>query len=412
VTHSLPESAALSIETPAGRVVASGDFKIDEHPIDGHTTDQARLRAIGDLGVELLLSESTNAERPGRTRSEIEVGLEIERLVREAQGRVVVACFASHLHRLEGVVRAARSSGRRIALVGRALETAWRVGIEGGHLSADPTMLVDDRRIGTLPRRDVLVVVTGSQGEPRAGLARIAGGAEEQLKVVPGDRVIVSASTIPGNERAVRRLVNSIVRSGGEVLHDRMAMVHCSGHAHRDEQVDLLRWIRPRSFVPVHGDRAMLERHARTAIEAGVPAERVFVLEDGESVVLREGVLSRGPSEPITHRAIDADTGDVLPWSGVEDRRRLASSGVVVVSLAMDAQGRISGSPELSAFGVRLPEEVLTALKAELERAVGEVSGQPDAERKDQLRSRIRREISARTGARPWVEIQILEVRP
>jgi ribonuclease J len=403
MTHSLPDSAALHIETRAGRVLHSGDFKLDPRPLDGRLSDVERLRALGELGVELLLADSTNSELPGSTGAEAEVGLEIERLVREAPERVVVACFASHLHRIEGVVRAARSGGRRIALVGRALQTAWRLGIEGGHLSGEPGLLLDERRLERVPRKEQLLLVTGSQGEPRAGLSRVATGGEAALRLGPGDRVILSASTIPGNERAVRRLKNAMRRTGAEVVDDRMAAVHCSGHAHQDEQAELLRLVRPRFFVPVHGDRAMLERHAQTAVAAGiVPRERVLVIEDGDSAVLSAGELRRGPTEPVRPRPVDADSGEIIGWEELEDRRRIGASGLLVCVAGLGFP------PAIAAHGFRAPKALEVALAEEVSGLLPLLSELAPPDRVEMVRLALRRRVTERTGAHPVIDVRLV----
>lgn len=364
VTHSLPESAALFIETPAGRVLHSGDFKLDPTPADGLPTDVERLKALGDGGVDLLLADSTNSEVPGLNRSEKVVGLEIDRLVGESDGRVYVACLASHLHRVDAIVRAARKHGRRIALVGRALVDTWRIGLELGHLDADATIIVSEDRIASLPRRELVVITTGTQGEPQAGLSRIAQGRDAHLRAEKGDRIIISARTIPGNERAVRRLVNLLAKQGIEVIDDHMCPVHCSGHACQGEQAELLRMVRPKHFVPLHGERAMLEAHAKTALREGVASERVLVVEDGESLVLSGGSLARGPEEAVSRRALDGE-GRVLDWGDVKDRAKIGRAGLVVASMALDARtGRLLEAPVLTARGLTLDPRFVERLRA------------------------------------------------
>lgn len=410
VTHSLPDCAALYIETGAGRVLHSGDFKLDPAPHDGRPTDVGRLRALGEQGIDLLLADSTNSEVSGRTPPETEVGLAIDRLVGEARGRVFVACFASHLHRVEAIMRAARRHGRKVALVGRALQETVRIGVEEGHLDCDVTTLLAEERIDQVRPEEMLVIITGSQGEPQAGLSRLASGRDASLRCAPGDRVIMSSRTIPGNERAVRLLINQLIRLGVEVITDRMEPVHCSGHACQSEQADLIRIAKPACFVPIHGERSMLEAHARTAQGEGVAADQTLVIEDGESVVLAGGRLVRGESEMVSHRAIDGE-GRALDWGDVRDRQKIGRAGLVVCSLAVDRRtGRSLDRPAVTFRGLTpsraLAERIASAM---VETAGAERS--PGAEaREDALRAAIRNVLRADRALVPEVSVHVLAV--
>jgi ribonuclease J len=388
VTHSLPESAALCIEAPSGRVVHSGDFKLDKNPHDGALTDTDRLRALGDLGVDLLLADSTNSEVPGHNRCERDVGLEIDRLIGEAKSRVIIAVLASHLHRVEAIMHASRKHGRRVALVGRALYELVKIGIETGHLDIDESLLVTEDRIAYVPKRELVILTTGSQGETQAGLSRIASARDDQLRPEPDDRVIISARTIPGNEQAVRRVVNAFARRGVTVLTDRMLPVHCSGHASAEEQAELMRLVRPKNFVPVHGERAMLEAHAKTARREGVG--QIFVIENGESLVLEGGTVMRGERELVSRRAIDGE-GRALDWGDVKDRIRLSKNGLVVCSFAVDGRsGRIIDRPMLTARGMTLTPGLSSALEDAVAGAVADEVSFRGMDREGRAKSAIR----------------------
>ncbi|MCB9652128.1 MAG: ribonuclease J [Deltaproteobacteria bacterium] len=389
VTHSMPESAALFIETPAGRVLHSGDFKLDPTPIHGPPTDVERLRAIGDAGVELMLSDSTNSERSGHGASETEVASTIDRLIASAPGRVVVTLFASHLHRLRAVMQAALRNGRRVVLVGRSLENAYALGLARGILPADPSLLVRPERLGAHARNKLVVVASGSQGEWQGGFHRVAMGQDAALRCLPGDRVVVSARTIPGREPQVRRLMNLLLKQGAEVVTDRMATVHCSGHAHAGEQADLLQIVRPRHLVPVHGDRAMLEAHARTARGAGLADDQITVVEDGQSVVLTGGKVHRGPDEVVSQRALDGG-GRLLDWGDVRDRNKIGRTGLLTCSVVMDQRGQPTGRPAITFRGRREPATLVDRAA----HAVMEALARPD------LVSEVRREEAVRAALR------------
>ena len=405
VTHSLPESAALSIRTRAGHVLHSGDFKLDRTPYDGPPTDTDRLRELGDNGVDVLLSDSTNAERPGHGPSERDVATTMAQLVSEASGRVVVSLVSSHLHRIRAAVDAAKRAGRRVAIVGRALEETWKLGIKSGHLPYDAGVLVLPERIDQIAKDQLLILATGTQGEWQGGLHRIAFGTEKALRCRPGDRVILSARVIPGNEVALRRVHNQLIRHGADVVTDRMALVHCSGHAHAGEQSELLRMVRPRYFVPVHGERAMLEAHARTAIRGGMTAEQVRVIEDGESVVLRGGELVQGPDEPVTQRAVDAQ-GRLVDWDDVRTRNRMSRQGLAVVSVVLDHRGRPAAAPVVTFSGVSVGAVLMTrvsqAVKSALEAA--------PVDREGAVIRAARRALRERLGRSPQVEAHVLTV--
>ncbi len=408
VTHSLPESAALSIRCRAGHIVHSGDFKLDPTPYDGPVTDSDRLRELGDAGVDVLLADSTNSERQGHGPSEQTVARTITDLVSESSGRVIVSLVSSHFHRIRAAVDAAKRGGRKVAIVGRALEDAWRLGIRSGHLPYDPTVLVAPDRIGHLSPNQVLVLATGAQGEWQGGLHRIAFGDEAALRCGRGDRVILSARVIPGNEVAWRRIHNQLVRRGVDVVTDRMATVHCSGHAHAGEQAEMIRWVRPRYFVPIHGERAMLEAHARTAAAAGVPADRVLVIEDGQSVVLRGGELVRGPDESTTQRAIDP-TGRILDWDDVRARARIGRQGLVVVSVVLDDRGVLIASPAVTFRGCSASGVVTTAVANAVADAVRAAA--PSGREAAAVRA-TRAVLRQRWGRAPSVEAHVLTLSP
>jgi ribonuclease J len=402
VTHSMPDSAALFIETRSGRIFHSGDFKLDSTPMDGLLTDVDRLRAIGDLGIDLALVDSTNSERNGHTRSEREVAFELERIALETEGRLVIACFASHLHRLEGIARAAKKSGRRVALFGRSLHRSWEIGTASGHLSQEAVMIEDESQLDRIDSKKMLLVVTGSQGEPRAALAKIAFSPTRALSLGRGDRLVFSATAIPGNERAIRRLVNAISATGAEVIQDGMRPVHCSGHAHKEEQIELLEIIRPKRFVPVHGERAMLEAHAKTARQRGVA--EVLVIEDGASAVISGGRLLRGPVIDVPRRAFDAVSGKQITWHELRTRKKIGAAGLVICSLAIDAAGEIAAEPVVSFAGV--------AAASGLEGRIAERAKEAfrDGLRDDALARALRRVAKDVLGIKPLVEVHLIRV--
>lgn len=406
VTHSMPDSAALFIDTPAGRVLHSGDFRLDPTPIHGPPTDVERLRALGDAGVDLLLSDSTNSERPGHGASETEVASTIQRLVATAPGRVVVTLFASHLHRLRAVMQAALRAGRRVCLVGKSLERAYELGLARGLLPADPGLLVRLERLAAHPRVGVVVVASGSQGEWQGGFHRIASGQDAALRCLPGDRVVISARTIPGREPQVRRLMNLLLRQGAEVVTDRMAPVHCSGHAHAGEQADLLALVRPRSFVPIHGDRAMLEAHARTARGAGLEDHQITVVEDGQSVVLTGGRVARGPDEPVSQRALDGG-GRLLDWGDVRDRNKIGRSGLLTCSVVMDRAGRPAGRPAITFRGRREPATLVDRAAHAVMAALSRPDLISEARQEEAVRAALRQVLKDHGSVLPELQVHL-----
>jgi ribonuclease J len=352
VTHSVPSAFALALHTPRGIVVHSGDFKLDQLPIDGRRTDLARLAALGDEGVALLLSDSTNAEEPGFTDSESTVGPALRRLfVERASRRLIVACFASHLHRIQQVLDVARTQDRKVVLLGRSMLKNVELGRRLGILHAEQTRFVEAAALERLAPHEVLVLCTGSQGEPLSALSRMAAGDMKSLDLGPDDTVVLSSHPIPGNEFSVGRVIDDLHRRGAEVLHSAHERVHVSGHARQGELRTFVQLTRPRAFVPVHGEYRHLVHHAAIARVMGVPAEAVLLCEDGDSIVLDDKGLHRGPEVPAGFHYVDGHTGDIDDRP-LEDRRMLASEGVVLIAAGVDLEeGRIVAWPTVSTRG-------------------------------------------------------------
>ena len=338
VTHSIADATALAITTDEGVVVHTGDFKFDPDPPDGEQFDEARLRELGDAGVRLLLSDSTNVDAEGPTGGEIAVGEALERLVTEATGAVVVAMFASNVHRLRMLGAIAKKTGRKIVLLGRGVGTHARVARATGYLPWPADIVHPDALARELPRSKVLAIATGSQGEARAALARLARGEHPSLEIGPGDTVILSARTIPGNEPEVHALLGMLIRRGCTVktrLTDRG--IHVSGHAHRPEQRRMIDLVRPRAFVTVHGTIHHLTRHAELAREAGV--EQIAVVENGRIVAVSGAELTTG--ETIPTGRVHVWAGREVPASILRERTQLAEDGAAFCSLTIDAAGSV-----------------------------------------------------------------------
>ncbi len=414
VTHSIPDACALAIETPQGTVLHSGDFKIDERPVDGRPMDLSRIEALGRRGVRLLLSDSTNAERPGWSLSESAVGEALSRLLDEARGRVVVSCFASNLHRIELVARAARSRGRRLLLLGRSMEENVRLGLALGYLSFPPWLLASAEEARALPPRQLCVLATGTQGEPRSALSRLARGAHAELSLSPGDLVLLSSRFIPGNEVAIAEVVNALVRLGAEVIYEDLRPVHASGHAQEAEQRRLISLARPEHFLPVHGELRHLVRHAAHAAAEGLPGERRHVAVDGEVLEVSDAGVRRVEPIPAGRVFADRDAGfEEVAESVVRDRRALAEAGLVVVVLVLDpASGRAVRGPEVLGRGVAglsgREAEVAAAASAALAELPAQSRRDPRAV-EEALRLAVRRWFRREEARRPAVLPLVLE---
>ncbi len=351
-SHSIPDSIAVAVTTSQGCVLYTSDFKLDQTPIDGRKTDLRGFAEIGRRGVDLLLSDSTNAERPGRTPSEAVVGSALRDIFMSARRRIVVACFASNLHRIQQVCQAAEAAGRRVAFTGRSMIANVEVGRELGHVKVADGTIVPLDELATLPPERSVVACTGSQGEPFSALSLIAAGEHRSVRIERGDTVILSATPIPGNEAAVHRVLNGLYRSGADVYHPGIAPVHVSGHAAADELAEMLALVEPAYFTPVHGEYRQLATHARIAADAGIPPERITVVEDGATLELDGGKVRRGPDVRAGTVLVDGlGVGDVGPVV-LHDRRVLSQHGIVICVVTIDSTtGEILAGPDLITRG-------------------------------------------------------------
>jgi ribonuclease J len=357
VCHSIPDGVALAIDTPVGRVVYTSDFKLDPDPPDGRPTDMERFRRLGDQGVLLLLSDSTNSEREGHSGSERDLHAPFERIFSDAPSRIVVANFASNIHRIQHLVRMAAQFGRRVAVVGRSLEQNFKTARELGFLSVPEGLTIPLSDYERIPPSKLLLLTAGSQGEPMSALARFAAQRHPFVNVLKDDWVVISARPIPGNERMVHQTVNNLYRHGARVFYSEVGNVHVTGHAQRDELREMLDAVRPRFFIPVHGEYRQLLLHSELALEAGITADRIAVVEDGETIELDGESMSRGPKVGTGLVYVDGlGVGDVEQVV-LRDRRHLAEDGILVVTLTLDRDtGTVRAGPDLISRGVIEPE--------------------------------------------------------
>jgi ribonuclease J len=414
VTHSIPESNALIIRTPLGNVLHTGDWKLDPTPVIGQPTDEAKLRALGDEGLRAIVGDSTNAVRPGRSPSEADVAKNLAELIKNARGRVAVTTFASNVARLRSAALAAREVDREVVLVGRAMERIAQVARETGYLDGIQEFRGTDV-YGYLPPDKVLALCTGSQGEPRAALSRIAEDQHPDVTLSKGDTVIFSSRTIPGNEKAVGRVINGLVRQGIEVITDRTHMVHVSGHPRIAEMEDLYSWVRPQVAVPVHGEALHLAEHAALARRMGVP--EVIICEDGDLVRLAPGPA--GVIDEVPAGRLYKDGSLVVEAAGrtVPDRRRLGFAGVVSIAIALSDKGEIVSDPDVELRGIPeadadgRPMHVIAyeAARSTVEQLARGRRRDPDAVAESVSRA-VRAAIGGAWGKKPFCHVHVLMV--
>jgi len=416
VTHSVVDGLGYGIETPVGTLVHTGDFKFDPHPIDGERSDYHRLAELGERGVLCLLADSTNVDRPGTTPSEREVGRALAERFRCAAGRVIVATFASHVHRIQQILDLAVTFGRKVALLGRSMETTVRLAAELGYLRVPDGTLVPLDELSALPPYRQVIISTGSQGEPNSALALMAAAEHKYLQVMEGDLVVLSARVIPGHERTITRVVNQLLRQGAEVLWEGVAFVHVSGHASQDELKLMLNLVRPQFFVPVHGEYRHLRGHARLAREVGLPPESVFVIEDGQGIELTKTGARALERVPLARVLVDGKgVGDVGPVV-LRDRQILSEDGMVVVAVTVDREtGAVVAGPEIASRGwvyEREAEPMLAEAKAALRDALAAQASEGPLERDALvalLRGTLRRFITQRYDRKPIVLPLVLD---
>ncbi|HMT33698.1 MAG TPA: ribonuclease J [Dermatophilaceae bacterium] len=370
VNHSIPDALAVMVRTSAGSILHTGDFKMDQLPLDGRITDLRAFARLGEEGVDLFLTDSTNADVPGFTAPERDISSAIDKVFRHAERRIVVACFSSHVHRVQQVMDAAYKAGRKVALVGRSMVRNMGIAVELGYLHVPDGVLIDVKKLDDLRDDQIVLVCTGSQGEPMAALSRMA-NRDHRIDVGPGDTVLLASSLIPGNENAVYRVINGLMRLGANVVHKGNAKVHVSGHAAAGELTYCYNIVRPRNVLPVHGEWRHMFANAELAVATGVPRERVLLAEDGVVIDLVEGVAKIVGAVPAGYIYVDGSSVGGTDEAMLKDRRILRDEGFITCIVVIDtATGKIAAGPEITARGFAEDREVFEQVIPKVEAAI------------------------------------------
>ncbi|GGB17142.1 ribonuclease J [Flexivirga endophytica] len=400
VNHSIPDALAVFVKTGGGNLLITGDFKMDQLPLDGRITDLRAFAKAGEEGVDLFLTDSTNAEVPGFTTPERNIAPAIERVFQQAERRIIVACFSSHVHRVQQVLDAAAAHGRKVAFVGRSMLRNMGIAAELGYLHVPDRVLVDLKKIDKFADNQIVLVSTGSQGEPMAALSRMAAGDHNTIEIGPGDTVLMASSLIPGNENAVYRVINGLMRRGASVIHKGNALVHVSGHASAGELLYCYNIVRPRNVMPIHGEWRHLVANGDLAVATGVPAERVLLAEDGVVVDLVDGRARIVGAVPCGYVYVDGSLVGTTDETMLKDRRILRDEGFVTIIVVRDADtGKIVSGPEIQTRGFAEDDEVFDKVRPKLEAALEEAREKGISDTY-QLQQVIRRAVGGFVGGK------------
>lgn len=417
VSHSIVDGCGLAIRTPAGVVVHTGDFKMDQTPVDGEVMDYARFSEYGEAGVLVFMSDSTNVEKEGYTLSEREIGYNLEEIFRRCEGRIIVAAFSSNIHRVQQVLDAAEKFGRKVALNGKSMVANVRIARTLGYLKAPEGLIVDLKEIDALPHQRIVLLTTGSQGEPMSALTRMAMDNHKQLKVEKGDTIILSSKFIPGHEKAISTMMNHLYRRGADVIYEKVSEVHVSGHASREELKIMLNIVKPKYFIPVHGEYRHLVLHGRLAEKVGIPKENIIIAEDGDVVEFNEHGVEK--KEKVEYGKVFVDgkgVGDVGAMV-LKDRSHLSQDGLVLAVVALNGTtGEFVYGPEIVTRGLIFEEEsahLIEGAKAVVIEALENINTEAKTEElevKEEIRRALRRFFNKQLERRPVILPVIIEI--
>lgn len=407
VCHSIPDAAALGITTPAGLVVHMSDFKFDQTPVDGWPTDYAKLAEFSQRGVDVLLSDSTNAERRGWTPSEKVIGPAFDKVFAEAEGRVIVATFASLISRVQQVADSAAKHGRKMTFAGPSMVDNVKIARKLGYLDIPDEIIVPIDQALKMQDHKVAIMCTGSQGEPSSIVGRLAAGTNRQFDLKQGDTVVLSSHPIPGNEETISRTINRLMHRGAEVIYDAIAPVHVSGHASQEEQKLLISLVRPKHFIPIHGELRHLRHHGKLAVEVGVEEKNVMVVENGQIVVLAGGNLTLGERIPGGYVFVEGDSVGEIDFGVMREREKLARAGIFLIDISVDKlNGRLLHDPEIITRGFVSPEDA-EELLPEVRKHIMDVVNNGGWESEKDIANAVRSYLYEETGRRPMVLVTL-----
>ena len=416
-SHSIADSVAIAVHTPAGVVLHTGDFKIDYTPIDGCVADLARFAELGRKGVVVMLADSTNVERPGYTMSESIVGDTFEQIFTTAKGRIIVATFASNIHRIQQIIAAAMKYDRKVAVSGRSMENIMEVAIELGYLDVDRNVFINVDNINKYPENKIVIITTGSQGEPMSALSRMAASEHKKINILSGDSVIISATPIPGNEKLISRVINQLFKKGAEVIYEALADVHVSGHACQEELKLMHTLVKPRFFIPVHGEYRHLKQHAELAIKLGLPSNNVVIADNGEVIeVTRDSIRKNGAvmsGQVFVDGLGVGDVGNIV----LRDRKHLSQDGILTVVVTIEKEtGSVIAGPDIISRGfvyVRESEDLMDEARALVKSALRECEEKHITEWasiKSNIKEALRMFLYEKTKRKPMILPIIMEI--
>lgn len=415
VNHSIPGAVGVFFQSPAGNVLHTGDFKLDQTPIDGVHTDFGALSKFSKIGVDLMMSDSTNAQNPNFTPSEAEVGKNLSKIISQAKGRVIIASFASHIHRMQQICDAAIANGRKVVVTGRSMIQNTDIARRLGYLKVSDTDIIDAYDLKGIPAEQVVIMCTGSQGEPLSALSRIANGEHRTISIEEGDTVIISATPVPGNEKAVTRVINSLAKIGADVYDKKRAMVHVSGHAGAEELKLVLSIVQPRSFMPVHGEATHLRAHAQLAEATGVASENIFICENGESLELTAKGVKRGETVQSGIVFVDGLSVGDTSQSVLDERNALGSQGFATVAAAVSKKRKdVVGDVRVEMHGITggddeyLQQDAAQTVRNALKRALSKETQTRELEKA--CKSALLSVLWERTKQRPMVIVNVLDI--